>query len=59
MRALQSLNPQATLDRGYAIVTSAVSEEVLTDAGSSNPGDLVLARLARGELTAKVLKTKD
>ncbi|MEE8528232.1 MAG: exodeoxyribonuclease VII large subunit [Gammaproteobacteria bacterium] len=59
VRALQSLNPQATLDRGYAIVTSAVSEEVLTDASSSNPGDLVLARLARGELTAKVLKTKD
>ncbi len=57
-RALQSINPQATLDRGYAIVTSAVGGEVLTDASSSKPGDLVSARLARGELTAEVLKTK-
>ena len=57
-RALQTINPQATLDRGYAIVTSVDSGMVLTDASTSKPGDRVAARLARGELTAEVLKTK-
>lgn len=58
MRALQSVNPQATLDRGYAIVANLDTGSVLTDASTAKPGDRVSARLARGELTAKVLKTK-
>jgi len=53
-RALHTVSPLATLDRGYAIVADATGR-VLQDAASLQPGDRVSARLARGHFTAAVI----
>jgi len=55
-RALHSVSPLATLDRGYAIVKREDSDAVLMDTTDVNEGDDVRARLARGEFTATVRK---
>ncbi len=55
-RALHSVSPLATLDRGYAIVQDAVSGRVLTRSRDASAGDDVRARLAEGELIATVTK---
>lgn len=54
-RALHSVSPLATLDRGYAIVLDA-DGKAMTDAATVRSGDEVRARLAKGELIAKVTK---
>jgi len=53
-RALQAVSPLATLDRGYAIVTTVPDGRVLTDAEQAAPGTEIEARLARGRLRARV-----
>ena len=53
-RALQSVSPLATLERGYAIVSDLDSGEILTDASATKAGSAISARLARGSLTATV-----
>ena len=53
-RALQAVSPLATLDRGYAIVSSQDDGSVVTDAATIAPGAGIDIRLARGELTATV-----
>lgn len=50
---LQALGPQATLDRGYAIVTDA-GGAVVRDAGQLKSGDVLRSRFARGSATAEV-----
>lgn len=57
-RALDSVSPLATLDRGYAIVTDAKSGRVLTDASAVKPGTGISARLASGSLEATVTQTE-
>jgi exodeoxyribonuclease VII large subunit len=52
-RTLQALGPQATLDRGYAIVTDSAGA-VVRDAGGLRPGERMNARFARGSATAEV-----
>ena len=52
-RALTSLSPLATLERGYAIVTDA-GGKVLTDSGAVTRGAAIDVRLARGGLAASV-----
>ena len=54
-RALNSVSPLATLDRGYAIVLDE-DGKALTDASNANKGDEIRARLAKGELVARVMK---
>ena len=54
-RALNSVSPLATLDRGYAIVLDA-DGKAMTDAATANIGDEVRARLSKGELVANVTK---
>ena len=56
-RALQSLSPLATLDRGYAIVTDA-GGKVITDSGTVARGSAIDVQLARGGLAATVDKIK-
>jgi len=56
-RALDSVSPLATLERGYAIVTETTGGRIVTDAGSLAEGDLIEARLARGRITARVTRT--
>jgi exodeoxyribonuclease VII large subunit len=53
-RALQAVSPLATLDRGYAIVTSTRDGAVITNAETISPGAEIGVQLARGELTATV-----
>lgn len=53
-RALHSVSPLATLDRGYAIVTAASTNKVLLKAGEVSSGDDIRARLSQGELVATV-----
>jgi len=55
-RALHSVSPLATLDRGYAIVRREDSDAVLMDTADVKQGDDVRTRLARGEFTATVKK---
>jgi exodeoxyribonuclease VII large subunit len=50
---LDSLNPEAVLGRGYAIVRDA-GGKVLTDAAKVELGTTIEARLAKGSLTAEV-----
>lgn len=56
-RALHSVSPLATLERGFAIVSDAETGRVLIDAGTVAPGTRVTARLARGKLHATVTDT--
>jgi len=51
--ALVALGPQATLDRGYAIVRRA-DGAVIRDPGEAPPGELLAITVARGELAARV-----
>jgi exodeoxyribonuclease VII large subunit len=55
-RALNSVSPLATLDRGYAIVRDEATGRVLTRAGDVSAGDGIRARLSEGELIATVNK---
>ena len=55
-RALNSVSPLATLDRGYAIVQDEASGRVLTRASDIAVGNKVRARLSEGELVATVNK---
>lgn len=57
-RALDTINPQRTLERGYAIVTKHPSNEVLRHADEATQGDRVYARLARGTLVCDVLEVE-
>jgi exodeoxyribonuclease VII large subunit len=52
-RALQSVNPLATLDRGYSIVTDD-DGRVMTNANTAKPGTSIDVRLAHGGLSATV-----
>jgi len=53
-RALDSVSPLATLDRGYAIVSDEETGAILTDAAKAKPGSGIRAQLAHGTLKATV-----
>lgn len=50
--ALAVLGPQATLERGYAIVRRASDDSILRDPAEAPPGTRLSVRVARGELPA-------
>jgi exodeoxyribonuclease VII large subunit len=52
-RGLDAISPLATLDRGYAIVTTAAGAAI-TDASTLNVGEALAMRFARGSATANV-----
>jgi exodeoxyribonuclease VII large subunit len=52
---LQSLSPLAVLERGYALVFDA-SGKLLKDADGTEVGQEISARLARGEIAARVTR---
>lgn len=56
VRALQTVSPLATLERGYAIVFDS-HDHVLRAAQDAPPGTLLRARLAEGELALRVIDT--
>ena len=53
VRTLNAVSPLATLERGYAIVSTA-DGEILRNAADAPPGTSIEARLARGRIRAKV-----
>lgn len=53
VRTLQAVSPLATLERGYAIV-SLDSGRIVTDASQVKSGDVIRARISKGEIRAKV-----
>jgi exodeoxyribonuclease VII large subunit len=53
VRTLNAVSPLATLERGYAIVSTEAGE-ILRDASHAKPGTVIEARLARGRLRARV-----
>ena len=54
-RALHSVSPLATLERGYAIVLDDTGT-AMTDAAAASSGDEIRARLSKGQLVARVTK---
>lgn len=58
-RALHSVSPLATLERGYAIVKDATNDTVLMRAADVKSGDDIRAYLAKGELVATVKQVID
>jgi exodeoxyribonuclease VII large subunit len=55
---LESLSPLAVLERGYALVFDA-SGKLLKDASGTEVGQEISARLARGEIGARVTKKRE
>jgi exodeoxyribonuclease VII large subunit len=53
VRTLNAVSPLATLERGYAIV-STESGSILRNAADAAPGTIIEARLSVGRLRAKV-----
>ncbi len=54
---LEQLSPLRILDRGYAIVSNETG--ILTDAAKAPEDSRIHVRLARGELEAGVIRTRD
>jgi len=53
VRTLNAVSPLATLERGYAIV-SVEGGGILRDPAAAKPGTMIEARLARGNIRAKI-----
>ena len=51
---LAALGPQATLERGYAIVRRADDGRIVRDPGEVSGGERLAVRVARGEFGARV-----
>ena len=54
VRGLNTISPLATLHRGYAILTDAVSGSVIASVDSAHAGQQVNARLSDGRLSARI-----
>ncbi|HKV96495.1 MAG TPA: exodeoxyribonuclease VII large subunit [Gammaproteobacteria bacterium] len=54
VHTLNSVSPLATLERGYAIVSDAMSGTVIASVRQAHKGQEILARLADGHLSANV-----
>lgn len=55
MRGLNLASPLGTLERGYAVLTRCDDESVVRDADQTAIGDELEARLARGQIRARVI----
>ena len=53
-RALHTVSPLATLERGYAIVTH--DDTIVRNAADVKSGELLKSRLAKGNIYSKVTK---
>ncbi len=56
-RALHAVGPQATLERGYAIVSQA--DGIVRDAGKLKKGDEIETRFARGSAISTIKETRN
>ena len=53
-RRLETLNPQAVLDRGYSVTRRAATGEVVRDPDQLAEGDELVTRVASGEFRSRV-----
>lgn len=51
---LEALNPTSVLARGYSLTFQADGKTLVRSADQARPGDLLVTRLAEGELTSRV-----
>jgi exodeoxyribonuclease VII large subunit len=58
-RTLQTLGPAATLERGYAVVTSSKSGAIVRDSRAVRPGEGIDVRVARGRLAATIDRSEE
>ncbi len=58
-RALDTISPLATLERGYAIVSRLPERHILHQANQVKPGDQVEARLSEGILVCTVEQARE
>ena len=56
-QALRSLNPQAVLKRGYAIITRAKDGALVKDASQVTSDERVHIQVSRGEMDARIIQT--
>lgn len=56
-QALRSLNPQAVLNRGYAIITRSQDGRVVKNTSQVEKDDNIRIRLSRGEMDARITHT--
>ncbi len=56
---LNGVSPLATLERGYALIQDPVSGEIIRSSAQLKAGQEIRARLAHGELQARVTKLSD
>lgn len=55
-QALHTISPLATLQRGYAIVQQAQTQQIIRNANEVKCGDSIIAKLSQGQLTCRVEK---
>ncbi|MYB89594.1 MAG: exodeoxyribonuclease VII large subunit [Proteobacteria bacterium] len=53
-RTLDTASPNATLKRGYSIVTREKNGQILRDASKASPDERIQVQLAKGRLSARV-----
>jgi len=58
-RALDTVSPLATLQRGYSITLNAATGRVIRQAADAEAGDMLETRLSRGRLISQVQESKD
>ncbi len=58
VRSLNSLNPQAVLNRGYAIVTRESDREIVKDICQIDLDDRINIQLSRGKMSARITETQ-
>lgn len=58
VKALNAANPDALLQRGYAIVTSTDNGKILTDVADAPPGTRLTIKVKSGELKARTEDTQ-
>ena len=58
-KTLKTVSPLATLDRGYAIVSSTKDNTIVTNSNHLSIGSDINLILSKGEITAKVKKIKN
>ena len=57
-RALETVSPLATLERGYSITLAGRNGRVVTESGQVAPGDTLETRLANGRIFSTVAETE-
>jgi exodeoxyribonuclease VII large subunit len=55
---LDSLSPLSTLERGYALVQSHVSEEVISNISQVERGDMITVKVSDGQFNSRVTGSK-